>query len=104
MKIPNNIINSKKYQNRVAIFKYKDYKISLSCLHEQILQPYDIILLNDGTVVFCMDRIYQYDYLRKYINACYNNSKMFTIYPCEILGIIQKQDTDDYNTLLQLLL
>ena len=104
MNIPDSIIKSKKYQNRVAIFKYNVHKISLSSLHEQILQPCDIILLNDGTAAFCVERIYQYDYLRKYITACYNNSKLFSIYPNEIIGIVQKQDTEDYDTLLQMML
>ena len=103
MNIPNSIIGSKEYQKRVAVFKYEVHKISLSCLHEQTLQPYDIILLNDGTAAFCRDVIYQYDYLRKYINVSYKNSKIFIIYPHEIIGIVQKQDVD-YNTLLQMML
>ena len=102
MNIPNSIIQSKKYQNRVAVFKYEVHKISLSNLHEQTLQPYDIILLNDETAAFCRDRIYQYDYLRKYINVSYYNSKIFMIYPHEIIGIVQKQDVD-YNTLFKMM-
>jgi len=102
MCIPENIKKSDKYQKRVSIYKCVEYKISLSNLHAQILAPNDIILLNDGTAAFCMEKIYQYGNTITSIFACYKNSKCFMVYPYEISGIVQKQDTD-YNTLLQIM-
>ena len=105
--IPDTIKQSKLYQDRVKVFMYSFYtkdvhKISLHNLRGQILKLNDIILLKNGTAAFSMQRIYQYGPLERSIYAC-NKSMTFDVYPNDILGIVQKEDVGDYNTLFELM-
>ncbi len=103
--VPENIFNSKIYRNRVSLFTYSNniVKISLSSLHNQILSSGDLILLKDETFVISNQTIYQYDYLRKSIFA-YSpyTHKHIMIDATNIIGIVQKEDTNDYTMLTQI--
>ncbi len=100
--VPDNIFNSSIYRNRVSLFTYSGniVKLSLSQLHNQILSSGDLILLKDRTVVMSYETIYQYGALQQSIYVYSSHDKKGRIIAAEnIIGIIQKEDTDDYAKL-----
>jgi hypothetical protein len=100
--VPDEIFNSSKYRKRVSLFTYFEniVKLSLSNLHGQILSSGDLILLKDRTVVMSYETIYQYGALKTNIYAYSPYEKKGIDVSAEnIIGIVQKEDVDDYAIL-----
>lgn len=99
--VPSHIFNSTLYQNRFYIFVYPNRKsISFSRLHGQTLKLGDFLLLKDKKFAKSSQTIYEAsgNYEKIYADSPYTN-KLIDVTPNNIVGIVQKEDGEDYKIL-----